>query len=310
MKSVIVASLLLVTINLAQASFDLMVIPTSDGTINRYDPVNNIRLGSFGSGPAIKDLSINPLTKQLVALRGGTAALYNLNTGDRLGVTQIDAFSNHTVWNSANSSMTVVVPYVSSTFLDSIVFNPFGYQFSSPIGASLYNYLRVGSAGLGFTNSATPQLAYSPTGSGTPTLTSTFLTGITRMSPFQLGSSGYNYMTAQNASSTTLYAVINPGASASIGTANWSTTEFDLAQPTFVVPSHDGLYIMGKSSTSADWRIIDLGLLGGAAIQYNSRVLTGLTYTPARPAIILAPEPGTMIAIGLGIVAMVKRRRK
>jgi hypothetical protein len=76
-----------------------------------------------------------------------------------------------------------------------------------------------------------------------------------------------------------------------------------------MVNSHTGIYIMGKNVSSSDWRIQNLGIFGSNSLLVNSRVISGLAYHNARPAIIIAPEPGTMVALGLGLAAILRRRK-
>lgn len=74
-----------------------------------------------------------------------------------------------------------------------------------------------------------------------------------------------------------------------------------------VTQSHNGAYLIGSdTSSSSNVRVAEIDR-GGYIVRSN--MLSGINGVK-KVAIVLAPEPGTVAAIGLGIAALLKRRRK
>ncbi len=99
-KNVLSASLLLLVVSPAMATFDLMFIPSTDGQIYRYDPENDVRLGNFGLSGPITDMAIDPTTNKLAVIRENGSMSYDSSTGALLGV-GISDFRARLTWNSS-----------------------------------------------------------------------------------------------------------------------------------------------------------------------------------------------------------------
>ncbi len=74
-----------------------------------------------------------------------------------------------------------------------------------------------------------------------------------------------------------------------------------------VVQSHNGAYLIGSdTSSSSNVRVAEIDR---ASYVVRSNMFSGINGVK-NVAIVLAPEPGTFVALGLGIAALLKRRRK
>lgn len=304
-KNVLSASLLLLVVSPAIASFDLMFIPSSDGQIHRYDPENNVRLGSFGLGGTITDMAIEPTTNKLAVIRNNGSMTYNSSTGALLGVGGADPAARLT-WNSSLNRFDAF----AQIYLDGLQVSPHNYTFGPSIAVSAWNYLRVGSGALTMSRTAAPNFNWFASGLGTPTtVTSTLFSGLNYASPFLKTVGGLDLVVMQSPFNATITQIIAAGPTPTASAMITFTNGFDFSQPLHMVNSHTGIYVLGKNSTSTDWRIHNVGIYGENVLEINSRVISGLAYHNARPAIIIAPEPGTMVALGLGIAAMLRRRK-
>ena len=304
-KNVLSASLLLLVVSPAMASFDLMFIPSTDGQIHRYDPENDVRLGNFGLGTPITDMAIDPTTNKLAVIRSNGSMSYNSSTGALLGVGTMDSSAKLT-WNSSLNRFDAF----AESFMDGLQVSPHIYTFGPQVAGPSWNYLRVGSGALTLSRVAAPTLNWYASGAGTVTSSAaTGFTGLTYVSPFLKTVGGLDLVLTQTSSSALLSVVVNAGPTAALPSIFSFTSEFDFSQPLHMVNSHTGVYVMGKNASSADWRIQNYGIFGTSIVQVNSRVISGLAYHNARPAIIIAPEPGTMVALGLGLAAMLRRRK-
>lgn len=289
------------------ASFDLMFIPSSDGQIYRYDPENNIRLGSFGLSAAIYDMAIDPTTNKLAVIRANGSMSYDSSTGALLGVGPAGGFGNaRLTWNSGLNRF----DSFTGTSIDGLQVSPHNYTSGSSISVNSWNYMRVGSGALTLSRTATPTFNWFASGVGTPTSTvSSGYTQVTYASPFLRTVEGLNLVLTQTAGIAMVSRVVNAGPSASLSLMFFNSSDFDLSQTVHMVNSHTGVYLMGKNATTSDWRIQTMGIYGTDPVLINSRVISGLAYTNARPAIIIAPEPGTMVALGLGLATTLRRRK-
>lgn len=297
------------------ASFDLMLLPSTDGKIYRFDPVNKVHLGSFGSGSQINATAINPTNGQLVAIRDGIATIgYNPHTGETLWGANGGGTANWMGYNSANNRFDILV---GSRFLDQIASNTYGYGPPISTTGTLQNYLRYDNgAGLAigmeyisgtmtyrrWTNGSTPQDQNTVSMASVTMVSNLVEYGSTTQVVLGSGST-FSFMNVNNP--TTAFA--NVSATNMLG---GGLTGFDAAGRVYLVKSHTGFYALGKDSASTNWKMFDLLSLGGGNWYNAGGYITNVAYTGALPSIILAPEPGTMAAVGLGLAAILKRRKR
>ena len=77
------------------------------------------------------------------------------------------------------------------------------------------------------------------------------------------------------------------------------------------VPAHGGFFLVGQSSTTAtDTLVRKMDNATSFAAEYTNTI-SGTTFTVGayQAANVVAPEPGSMIALGVGIAALLRKRR-
>ena len=299
----------------ANASFDLMLLPSSDGKIYRYDPANQVHLGSFGSGGTIDATAVNPINGELVLIRQGAASMgYNPNTG---ALNWASGGGGGVQWIGYNTALNRYDVLASNRFLDTVAGNEYIFGPSLAPTNTVQNYIRYDNgSGLAFgmdynagiitfrrwTNGAT--LLNSNTQSiGTFNYISNLMQH--DLETYVVMSNGSSHMFSQVLSPTTT--------SAGVFGANFvnaTLSGFDIGGRVYLVRSHTGFYAVGKDNSSANWRVNELINLNANNWYNAGGVVTSVAYQAALPSIVLAPEPGSMIALGAGLLAILKRRKR
>ena len=127
-------------ITTAFASFDLLLLPSSDGKIHRFDPANQVNLGSFGSGGSIDGTAINPVNGEIAVIRQVIASMcYNPNTGALLWASNGAGTAR---WLGYNETFNRYDVLADNRYLDTIQSNAYAF---GPILAptnTLQNYIR------------------------------------------------------------------------------------------------------------------------------------------------------------------------
>lgn len=299
----------------ANASFDLMLLPSSDGKIYRYDPANQVHLGSFGTGGTINATAANPVNGEVAVIREGQASMgYDSSTG---ALKWASSAGGATSWLGYNSSLNRYDVLAADRYLDTISSNE--YVFGPQLAPfTLYqNYIRYdGGSGLAFGIGLASGIVTFARWTGGVILQSSNTTnaaGTTTLSNL-LEHDGETYLIGGTGSSFIFSQVIDAtGTATSVATANLlngGLANFDAAQRVYLVKSHTGFYAVGKSSGSANWRVNELINLSANNWYKAGGFETNVAYSAALPSIILAPEPGTMIALGAGLAAILKRRKR
>lgn len=289
---------------IACASYELMLVVDQDSDyISRIDPVTGASLGTFG-GLQLTDpqsVAVIPGTSECVVFDNFTRRMnrFNYSTGQYISGFDIPTMSAASV---------IVEPFTDGTFL------LWGYLTSQAIrisstGALLNTYAvpagagSLSSAGVGPGNSVFAAWSsinkiqrYSQTGA---------VQGLSAAGP-TLGpgaqmnvNAQYGYATQSN----NLLVKFNPGnpatsiETASVGSGNSAfATAF----------GHGSLvYAAGISGTGTG----TVWVLDGVKKQVVGAFNPSGVKTPVNMAMVLAPEPGTLIALGLGVLAL-KRRKK
>ena len=127
-------------ITTAFASFDLLLLPSSDGKIHRFDPANQVNLGSFGSGGSIDGTAINPVNGEIAVIRQGIASMgYNPNTGALLWASNGAGTAR---WLGYNETFNRYDVLADNRYLDTIQSNAYAFGPILAATPTVQNYIR------------------------------------------------------------------------------------------------------------------------------------------------------------------------
>lgn len=327
MRCLVRAGLLVGSLGVAAsvfASFDLMLIPGSDGRVYRYDPVNRIQLGSFTSSSQNNYVAADNSGTAMVGFISGSAfRSYNYSNGELNGL--ISAVSTARSVNLLNGFMyvqtsTQVRKYnavtgalagtqtlnATSTWRTAALSN--GYLIA--VGTDTANVISMQSINLStFTLSNSVTTTATTTAStdlGKAAVAINAITGAMRL--------GFSYIS----SGVPLFAQMSLGANGDLNTSSYTNFSLNGAggfNASSVMPAavagHSGLFIVGADFTSpTNTMRIDHWDMGSNLIFNNSSTITapgGTFGAPGgswHPANVVAPEPGAWLGIGLGMTGL------
>lgn len=308
--------------SIASASFELMLVQSAladPGTtlrrVHRVDPVSGVNLGSFVIGPESQGLAASISRGELYTIDvNGNLRVFDYSTGLRkrqafIGTTQITDFiigpggdslliANGTgsIYRYDLNSTNFVLPaaVTSSGLISRLAYNathnwiyglntPLGrVEGFSPSGNSWINTQSEGYApGLGGTFGQMTYRSASYASFGTLTL------GTNTLMNFQF----VNDITGE----------FSGFGSQAVGETGHSSIDTTAA-------SHNGYYQIGQDLFDSSLiRITERDLLG---YTMNTVTLSGVNGGVRNVATVLAPEPGSMAILGLGLAALLKRRKQ
>lgn len=308
----------LFTVSSASASFDLMLLQantldpdTGGAIIHRYDPINKVTLGTFG----------------IAARATAMVADYSrreLHTFDSIGWMRSYDYSNGTL----KKAVFVGVPGA----MDATLSADASRMYFVNGGTSIFT-VNLSSGSVNTAHSGLPNLTRI-----CRTDTGQFYTvdGISGMSRYSAGSNGalthieqdimvngfpagrqmavtspaqgnpYKYVLAPAGSNVVLNVVNLDDSFSSVGDTSFLINRF--GSYTNAVNSHRGVYIIGTDSTTSSLtRIIERDATGAFS---NGSTIAGIGGGVYNAAVVLAPELGTMIAVGAGLAALLRRPRR
>jgi hypothetical protein len=319
-------ALLVGTVVAAHASFEMMLLPGADGRIYRYDPINNITLGSYRT---LSSMTMVTADLNGIAFSSHTGGFGFLSHDYSTGVPTGSLFG---LTASIASQLVNGSLYVMTTTEV--------WKFNATTGALQGTYGSGGATTFrtmaNFANrmivigtNAGGQITYQTfdmttlASSGTTTLATTVFAGSTmgkaaalRNERTNANLAAYTYRDSSGNLTVGRFAINNDGTipmSTTYTTAlsGYSVTNFMPA----LMAGHNTVYAYGQDVTvGTDARIVTYEL--------NTSLLANTSWTfaagggfrsfahPYQGAILVAPEPGTMIGLGLGLAAILKRRRK
>ncbi len=306
----------LTTLGWAQPSFDLMYLPSSTtGRVIRYDPVNRIQLGGWASSGAT---SIIYRGGPYGIVRGATSsyrtAMYSGIADALFGAAQfsnlsgdssiVHGFTTGSVISVGLLSLNTTVTTLSGTVAafsgtrlsggNFVVFGSTGFAVNLTTYNSAGAILGSVSTGTGITRS----------GGSTTVLTSDYLGGTWARTVVRSSTTAQHLVSVQ----------IDPATGLPVGApAVSSLLPFSTIHNVAIAPAHMGFYLIGSDSTTNTLtRFVkyDSNFTPGQTDSWTENFDTRNTNSIYSVGMVLAPEPGTMIALGAGVAALLQRRRK
>ncbi len=282
----------------AKASFELMLVTDADqNVVHRFDPESGLYLGKFGTGAM--------LTPSGIALAGNTGNAYVSNYGLRTVQT----------WNFGSGTLnsefaTVSNPWGIATLSDgniltgegshSRVYTPSG-SLLLEIAATNFNAYAVATDG---TNLITGDFEivskYDPSG----VLLSTISTP--GKSALSMSLNGDRvYMGGQGF--TGKFGRYNSGTMNGYTVTNVSQLSQFYNVEAIGFSHGQSIYVAGRSTSSGN--PVTIARYHTVSGNTTGTFGTGIMGRPTSMVVVLAPEPGSMIAIGLGLAGLANRRK-
>ena len=315
MRRIALLLIVLVTAS-ANASFDLMLLPsTVDSQVRRFDPVNRIGLGSFGNLGVGSGISVNLQSANNAYVTSGNGTqVYNISTGETIGggfvpdaitTTSLDGQTLFETWgnriyrydsglNLNFGSGVIASGLVSSLSLGLNRVASFG---TDSLGNFSYIIFDTNAGTIGTWQTIIPAASFG----GINTIGTGFAAlegGNMRLRiPYRTNTSTDVFQTLT---------FINNG----VLTAS---TQFFMtgygAGLKSIMPGHAGFWIVGDDISSATTTRISKYLGNGGFAGTYTTTAVDVPSTRWSGANVVAPEPGSMIALGLGIAALLKRKK-
>ncbi|MCE9557367.1 MAG: hypothetical protein K8R88_00300 [Armatimonadetes bacterium] len=327
MRSLVALAIFATSSSFGFASFDMLLIGNNylgngeSYKVTRYDPVNRVDLGSFGSGvlpDAVLDVAVDQASNTAYVLTATKIAMFDYNTGELKGAAESPVLGSRSIHFNRESSTVTFGPGDGGVLNNSPIYSQSlaftgaffvsAFQGHAPIQRSgSTNYFGFGATQV-FGNNL-QSAVWNPSGA-------LINSGVTN-----IAFSGSNVLRDAAWSGTNLYGVSSvsggPGTAIWLSSTTASTASAPIQQLTIhaavpgigassarnIVAGHGGgLWIKTGNVFSSYHPVlgagptISLGAIGGVAD------LTGM-------AIVLAPEPGPIAVLCLGATYILKRRR-
>lgn len=281
------------------ASFELVLVADrSTRKIHRFDGTTGAYFGAFGNFTSgLESISIDQANNQVYVLDGELLTRWNYNTGQLLGL--VDGWNGTVLWaGPAQQPGRYIISFLSGFERWAWPLSPEGFV-NPGIGTARNlerysgGYIGFGSGGfrhVGATFALGAAVGHgSSLGFGT-VATSDF--GVSAVAP-SLGTNG---------------GVFTPIVGGSFGTSgSWTATS--LANIKAVGSAHNGFYAIGQNANNAaQGRVTKMNLARSAFESHSFG--EGVLVDPVGVATVVAPEPGTLAALALGALTLMRRRRR
>ena len=325
-KFVLCAALVIAAVPVL-ASFELMLLPGADGRIYRYDPVNNISLGSYRSGStAITNIAASTAGLSYGSVSLGSAYyVHEYSTGN---ASQLLSGPNQPLTTDISGSTLYALTTIGSLVRFDLTTG--GTTTTTPLGSGVVwrtgtvlggRYYAAGVNGSGNIVLQNINLTTNVVSTAiTTTLPAAGSNRLGKMAAFRntsyaSGEGMFVYQTSGGGFNTLRFNINTDG---SFGSSVFQSTLTNFGTANFIpatMASHDGFKVVGQdSAVLTNYRINHYSFTTGILTpQTDTFAATGGTrtgYELFQPALIVAPEPGTMIALGLGLAGIMRRRTR
>lgn len=288
---------------MSQASFELILAMDrgtgSNGKVHRYDGDSGTYLGSFASGwvGASSVMAVNQSANELAVGTGGFIRIFNYNTGE-LKRTLFTGNTLTTLTYAGGNNFSYTLGTVSGIFTINSIAGGASTIATGTFGAFV-KHLVVNGSDIRYTDSSTNQVFRSTNG-GT-TFTSYGIPAVALTGGLAQGiASGNNYNDIYYTSTSV------GGIYYDYGSGAGSLTFAGFSGTTGVGLAHGGSNFILGTATAGGARFIKTDTYLNSGFQFDAPQIT----TPGHIAVVVAPEPGSWMALGIGAAALLSRRRR
>lgn len=313
MKLFSLATLVLTTSS-AFASFELLLLPTTTGRVQRIDPENGVALGSYagGSGPLTFAATSSEPGLSYTGNNSGTMYVQEYSSGSLMPSSSyggVTAFSDYT-----NRNATVFLTGTTIRIANRATLSPI-QTISGALSAGVT--WRTGRVvgdryylmGVSATNTVAWQII--DLVNGTSIGAGTYGTTVSNVGSLVGAFSGSSAYWTQNEAGTIKIMRASLGSTSFGGASEEATLSFYASGPSEVptlVRGHSSFYAIGRSAATAT--TLKVTQFDPNFNAYNTYDMAGMNPI-ARPVsgIVVAPEPMSMVALGIGTLALMRRRK-
>ncbi len=308
----------------AFASFDLMLLPdTATGRVHRYDPINQISLGSIVVQPGLRSVAANASSTAAFGQSNNGTVRFNWSTGERgnspAGIVNPITLSNdgQRIFEVVGNSVKI---YTASTYSSSLVqFNANSVLSVNQTGANRFVVTGVASNGdlvafncnsaLGLVSTAT--LLSAGTFSEASSVQGVFSTIFSI--PFATQVTSFVYKSSSGQTILSNRQSDGQGGILSTVISDATLTGFNASAANaaaMILPGHAGFFVVGTSSAGNGTRIQEFSVT--PTLVTHDYVVSGIvppTTGSWRAANIVAPEPASLAALAIGALGFWRRRK-
>lgn len=327
MKKTFIAALALLTTG-AHASFDLMLIPGNNNRIYRYDPLNNVHLGSYGTQGDSNLIAADTRGISYSSMGSNSMQAIRYSSGEQVSVLQgsVVARAHELVGNyvyvlgSNNIRRTHITTGATSvvTSASSVDYHSMAAFGSNMIlaGINTSNQMTI-------TNFDLNTQTFGSSINSTFTVSSTSILGKgTIVQNPVTGAVSFLYTYSNTVNAVVMRMSLNGSGqitSNSFSSITLSNFAINSYMPSFSAGHGGGAWLFGRDSQSAtNMRVTRFDLSAfGTPLEGETASFTALggSFAGGGPdyvhaATVVAPEPGTIAALGLGLVALLRKRKK
>lgn len=309
----------------AYASFDLFLAPGTDNRYHRFDPINQVNLGTMpsilGSSSSLGIAANSQSSWALARAVQGTQAV-NYNTGD-VGVDQ--ALATHLYlndaadrWGAASSNILRVYSFdkvTGASGASQLFFTSLTNQSVLRVASMADGrWLTLNSNTAGEITAAIISNSGTIMNAGTTVLTSAQFNSSLYLGQPCVTATGTLIVPYRNAAGTAAYTTLTVAGNTILPSGVFFGFGTDMSAITTAtisaVRAHNGSYLVGAGAAAGTSFIYQLSASNALTNYYSTNAFAAPTTGYWSMSNVMAPEPAPWMVLGLGVIPMLRCRRR